>query len=54
MKLRVIMVVLALTLALSAQGCQGFKGVRGSGRVVEDERSVSDLTGVSMAGMGNL
>ena len=49
--------VAALVLAASSLACSfiaGWPGVRGSGKVVEEERSVSDFTGVALSGIGNL
>ena len=49
--------VVALVLAASSLACSfiaGWPGVRGSGKVVEEERSVSGFTGVALSGIGNL
>ena len=49
--------VAALVLAASSLACSfiaGWPGVRGSGKVVEEERSVSGFTGVALSGIGNL
>jgi hypothetical protein len=49
--------VVALVLAASSLACSfiaGWPGVRGSGKVVEEERSVSDFIGVALIGIGNL
>jgi hypothetical protein len=61
-----MIVFVVLALALSTLGCVcggidfgtvrlgGVRAVRGSGRVVEEERQVSDFTGVELATLGNL
>ena len=61
MKKRVLMVLVMLAVALSTLGCWvgtvyigGFGTVRGSDKVVEEEREVSDFTGVELATLGNL
>jgi len=60
MKRRVLVVLVALVVALSTLGCVcggigvGLRGIRGSGRVVEEERPVSDITGVELATLGKL
>jgi hypothetical protein len=54
MKRRVWIVPLILIVALCIQGCVGFKAVRGSGKEAEEERQVSDFTGVELATVGSL
>jgi hypothetical protein len=57
MKQRRWIEVAALVLAASSLACSfiaGWPGVRGSGKVAEEERSVSDFTGVALSGIGNL
>lgn len=54
MKRRVLMVLVVLVVALSAQGCAAIRTVSGSGTVKEEERQVSDFTGVELATIGNL
>jgi hypothetical protein len=54
MKRRVLMVLVVLVVALSAQGCVAIRTVSGSGTVKEEERQVSDFTGVELATIGNL
>jgi hypothetical protein len=61
MKKRVWMVLVVLAVALSTLGCWvgtvyigGFGTVPGSGKVVEEEREVSDFTGVELETLGNL
>jgi hypothetical protein len=60
-KRRVLIVFVVLAMALSTLGCWvgtvyvgGFGTVPGSGKVAEEEREVSDLTGVELATLGNL
>lgn len=61
MKKRVWIVFLVLAVVLSTLGCRvgtvyigGHGTVRGSGKVVEQQRDVSDFTGVELATLGNL
>jgi len=60
MKRRVLVVLVAFAVTLSTLGCVcggisiGPGGVRGSGRVIEEERPVSDVTGVELATLGKL
>ncbi len=54
MKQRTLVALLALVIMLSAQGCVGVRTIRGSGRVVEEERPVSGFTSVELATLGNL
>jgi hypothetical protein len=58
MKRCVLRVVVVLAVVLSTLGCVcggiGFGGVRGSGRVEEEERLVRGFTGVELATFGDL
>lgn len=66
MKGRVLIVFVVLALGFSTLGCVcggidfgtvplgGVRAVRGSGKVVEEERQVSGFTGVELATLGNL
>jgi hypothetical protein len=53
MKRQVFMILLVWVLALGIQGCD-FNAVRGSGNVVEEERSVSGTSGIHLAGLGTV
>jgi hypothetical protein len=48
-----VLVTLLVVLALSVQGCD-IKVVRGSGKMVEEEREVSGFDSISLSGMGNV
>lgn len=56
MKKRVIIILFLSVLILGCLVCPaaGWATVRSSGRVVEEERAVSDFTGVNLATFGNL
>jgi hypothetical protein len=47
-------VVLVIIVVFSAQVCSGAEKVRGSGKVVSEERKVEDFTGVELATIGDL
>ena len=53
MKRQLSIVLLVLVLALAVQGCD-FDAVRGSGNVIEEDRSVSGFHGVHLAGIGTV
>jgi len=57
MKHPMLVLLLALALMGSSMACSllgGWRVVRGSGRVVEEEREVSGFTGVALNGVGHL